>query len=214
MATLVLSVLIFVILPEARAAGQSCCTAPNYRYNSTYNDCARVNCTGLCTSVPTNCDSTRNETCNGTICIVSALTLTPTPTSAFGPTVTAYPTLAITGAATAIPPYNPCKNDGTGQCQTCRDANKTWTAIGCLENDPPALVGHLIGIGGGLAGGVAFLMMLFGAAQLVLSQGVPEKIQQAREIITSAVIGVVFIFLSILILKLIGVQILGIPGWS
>jgi hypothetical protein len=111
-------------------------------------------------------------------------------------------------------PYDPCKNDASGKCNDCKNKDGTWTAIGCLPNEPSALVGHLIGIGGGIAGGIAFLLMLWGAAQLVLSRGIPEKIQGAKDTITSAVIGLVFIFLSVLILKLIGVQILGIPGWS
>lgn len=115
-------------------------------------------------------------------------------------------------------PYDPCKNTAPftaarTNCLVC-NTHGTWTAIGCLENDPPKLVGQLIGIGGGIAGGIAFLLMLWGAAQLVLSQGIPEKIQAAKDTITSAVIGLVFIFLSVLILKLIGVQMLGIPGWS
>jgi hypothetical protein len=133
--------------------------------------------------------------------------------------VVSFITPTSSGVAPTNSPYDPCKNAaGTAKtaCDNCKNIPKggTWTAIGCLENDPPALVGHLIGIGGGIAGGIAFLLMLWGSAQLVLSQGVPEKIQAAKDTITSAVVGLVFIFLSVLILKLIGVQILGIPGWS
>lgn len=136
-------------------------------------------------------------------------------------------------------PFDPCKNlsdsgndksltkcrqctgikeDGsfTGKCPDAKGSAScgTWTSLGCIPNDPPNLVGWILGLGSGIAGGIAFLLILFGAGQIVLSGGVPEKIAAGKEIITSAVIGLVFIFVSVLVLQIIGVKILGIPGWS
>ncbi len=44
------------------------------------------------------------------------------------------------------------------------------------------------------------------------SSGNPEKVQAAREQLTSAVVGLLFIIFSITILQVIGVDILHIPG--
>ncbi len=110
------------------------------------------------------------------------------------------------------------KDDGTftGKCPEAKGSAScgTWTSLGCIPNDPANLVGWILGLGSGIAGGIAFLLILFGAGQIVLSGGVPEKIAAGKEIITSAVIGLVFIFVSVLVLQIIGVKILGIPGWS
>ena len=122
--------------------------------------------------------------------------------------------------------YVPCKNyiagaptgpSGKNQYQLCNDcinANNMYTSLGCIPGDGPGLVGWIIGFGSGIAGGIAILLIIYGGLQLIMSNGIPEKIEHAKETITSAIIGLVFIFVSILILRLIGVQIIGIPGWS
>lgn len=117
-------------------------------------------------------------------------------------------------------PYNPClglKGSTEMACKQCtEDQNNpgTWTALGCIYNSKVGLVEWILKTGSGIAGGIAFLLLLSGAAQIILSNGVPEKVAAGKEIITSAITGLVFIFLAIFILKLIGVQILGIPGWN
>ena len=44
------------------------------------------------------------------------------------------------------------------------------------------------------------------------SAGIPDKLNQGKEIISSAVAGLVFIILAIFLMQLIGVQILVLPG--
>jgi hypothetical protein len=46
------------------------------------------------------------------------------------------------------------------------------------------------------------------------SAGNPERLTASRELITSAVIGLMLILFAVFLLKLIGVNILGIPGWG
>ena len=48
----------------------------------------------------------------------------------------------------------------------------------------------------------------------MISRGDKEKLQAARETITAAIVGLLFIVLSIVILEIIGVDILKIPGFS
>jgi hypothetical protein len=46
------------------------------------------------------------------------------------------------------------------------------------------------------------------------SQGNPEKVQAAREQLTSAIVGLLFIIFSLAILTIIGVDILKLPGFT
>ena len=48
--------------------------------------------------------------------------------------------------------------------------------------------------------------------KFMTSQGDPERVKEAREILTSAVIGLLFLIFSLVILEVIGVDLLGIPG--
>lgn len=66
----------------------------------------------------------------------------------------------------------------------------------------------------GIASVAAFVVIIYAGYQIMTSRGDKEKISQAREIITSAVTGLIFIILSIAILEIIGIDILRIPGFS
>lgn len=59
----------------------------------------------------------------------------------------------------------------------------------------------------------AFALMIYSGYIILLSRGDKEKIAHAREILTSAVTGLVFLILSIAILEIIGIDILHIPGF-
>lgn len=88
------------------------------------------------------------------------------------------------------------------------------TAIGSIQTDPVLLVKQLFGILLSLAGGIALLLIIYSGYQIMVSQGNPEKLQQARETLTSAIVGLVFLIFSLVILQIIGVDILRIPGWK
>lgn len=89
-----------------------------------------------------------------------------------------------------------------------------WTAVGCIKNNPQTIVEVVIKIGLGVAGGVALLMILAAGFSLSTSQGDAKKTAEAKEMITSAVIGIIFIVMSITILEFIGVKIFHIPGFG
>ena len=88
------------------------------------------------------------------------------------------------------------------------------TAIGCLEPTPQGVVTPLFRIALSIGGGIAFILILLGAFQIQISTGDPKKLQQGREMIEGAIIGLLMIIFSIVILKIVGVNILGIPGFS
>jgi len=88
-----------------------------------------------------------------------------------------------------------------------------WTAIGCVDGDLNKFISNFIlNIAIGIAGGIALLCILYAALQIQSSQGNTEKIKKAQELLVSCITGLIMIIFSIFILKLIGVNILRIPG--
>lgn len=102
----------------------------------------------------------------------------------------------------------------SGQCQACYSSGGIWTAVGCISQDPRSLVAKLINMGIGISGGIALLIILASAFSLTLSQGDLKKTSDAKEWLTAAVIGLVFIILSVSILEFIGNTVLRIPGFG
>lgn len=89
------------------------------------------------------------------------------------------------------------------------------TAIGCISTEVTGagsffedVIQIIVGIGGGLA----LLLMLYGIFIVTTSAGIPDKLKEGKEIITSAISGLIFIILSVFLLNFIGINILGIPG--
>jgi len=96
----------------------------------------------------------------------------------------------------------------------CDSGKGINTALGCISFDAEGggFVRSLLGIIIGLGGGVALLLILYGVFIVTTSAGIPDKLNQGKEIISSAVAGLVFIILAIFLMQLIGVQILVLPG--
>lgn len=96
----------------------------------------------------------------------------------------------------------------------CTGAAAIQTEIGDLCKDPQGIVIDILFILLGVAGGTALLLMMLGGGMYVFSSGNPEKVEEAKKIITAAVSGVLLIFFSLFLLKFVGIDILGIPGLS
>jgi hypothetical protein len=127
------------------------------------------------------------------------------------PTYTPIPT-----SGQSSNPQNVCESltgDAVGKCKSCAGA---WTAVGCItvnQDNPSSILEFILKLGLGLAGGIAFLLILFGGLQIMTSAGNPEQLTAGRELITSAIIGLILILFSIFLLQFIGVNIIGIPGF-
>lgn len=93
-------------------------------------------------------------------------------------------------------------------------AGHIYTAVGCLRLSQDGLAGDLIRLFLSIAGGVALMSILFAGLTFVTSQGDTNKVKQAKELLTAAVSGLMFIIFSVIILNFMGVQILRIPGLS
>ena len=89
------------------------------------------------------------------------------------------------------------------------------TALGCISTDVDdgGFINSILQLAIGLGGIIALLLILGGVFIITTSAGNPDKLNQGKELITSAVSGLLFIILSIFLLNLIGVQILSIPGF-
>lgn len=116
--------------------------------------------------------------------------------------------------------YNLCKQqikEGTEQftaCQECFEGGGIWTAVGCIPSNPESVIATIITIGLAAGGGIVLIMILVGSFELSVSQGDPNKTKEAKEKITSAIIGLLFVIFSVTILQFIGVSILHIPGFG
>ena len=102
----------------------------------------------------------------------------------------------------------------SGLCENCATNNGVWTAIGCIPTTPQGIFSVAFTFGIGIAGGIAFLLILFGGFQVLTSAGNPEQLNGGQELISSAVAGLLLIIFSIFLLKLIGYDILRIPGFK
>lgn len=89
--------------------------------------------------------------------------------------------------------------------------SKVKTALGCIDGNPKELVNDILRIALGVAGGVSFLLIIFGGFKLSFSRGDPQAVQDGREVITSAIIGLIIVIFSVFLLRLIGIDILGLP---
>jgi len=100
------------------------------------------------------------------------------------------------------------------KCRKCDLEKGVWTALGCIHTTPQLFIGEILRIGVSIGGGIAFLLILFGGFQILTSAGNPEKLNAGKELITSAITGLLIIIFSLFILRLIGFNIFRIPGFG
>lgn len=157
-------------------------------------------CTALPTSTPTPPPAGCGNVCSDTLRCTAPCFYCNIPPGRDVGTCTIAPT--PTSPAPSPPPS-----------ATCDGGKGIPTAIGCINVESPTeFVKSILGLAIGIGGGIAFLLMLFGAFQIMTSQGDPERLKAGKELIGSALAGLLMIIFSVFLLQLIGVQILQIPG--
>jgi len=82
--------------------------------------------------------------------------------------------------------------------------------IDCLHTDPAGLANDVLGFGIGLGTLLAVVFLIIGGFGVATSAGNPENLEKAKETITAAISGLLFILLSVLILSIIGGGVIGI----
>lgn len=87
------------------------------------------------------------------------------------------------------------------------------TAIGCIPTDPQEFVAGVLKFALAAGGGIALLLFIYGAFQMITSAGNAEGVKKGHEQMTSAIMGLLLIIFSVLLLQIIGVDILNLPDF-
>lgn len=106
------------------------------------------------------------------------------------------------------PAPGPCTPSGNGKCLYLN------TGLGTIGTDPQSLVTTLFGVILSISGGIALLLIIISGYRMLSSQGNPEALKGAREQLTAAIVGLLFIIFSFVILQIIGADILHIPSFK
>lgn len=100
----------------------------------------------------------------------------------------------------ACPPYLNCDDGRVG----------IETALGCLPLNGVDTLQTILDWAAILSAGLALILIIFGSFQMIASHGDPKKIQAASEVIASAIGGVIFITLSLLVANWVGASLLNL----
>ncbi|MBI4059101.1 hypothetical protein HY404_02550 [Candidatus Microgenomates bacterium] len=97
----------------------------------------------------------------------------------------------------------------------CPDGNEgIVTALGCIPvTNTSEFVTWTLRWILGIAGGIAFLLILVGGLKILTSGGNPDQLKGGKEQLTAAISGLLFLIFAVFLLKLIGLDILGLPGF-
>lgn len=122
----------------------------------------------------------------------------------------------ITPGDPGVPPVDP-GTPASGAGDTCANSDPAKptikTAIGCVPTDPVELVNAILKFALAAGGGIALLLMIWGAVRIITSSGNAEALKNGQDQFRSAVIGLLFIIFTVTLLEIIGVNILNIPGF-
>lgn len=124
------------------------------------------------------------------------------------------PTSTPLGAIKAYCSNSNPKTNEKSLCEACVDGGGYWSSLGCFSGNVSEFITQkILGTGVGVAGGISMLCIMFAAFQMQTSSGNAEKIKKAQELLTNCITGLMVIIFSVLILKIIGIDILKLPGF-
>ena len=109
-------------------------------------------------------------------------------------------------------PFPPCAEGELDEASGTRSALDT--AIGKIPTTLQGFITKMFQFVLILAGLGGVIIIVYAGFVFMTSRGDKEKIAGARETLTAAIVGLLFIILSIVILEIIGVDLLKIPGFS
>jgi hypothetical protein len=85
------------------------------------------------------------------------------------------------------------------------------TAIGCIPiQSEQSLAEFFLKWGMGIGGGIALILIVISTINIMTSGGDPRKLQVGKEMLTSAITGLLMLVFAAYILQFIGVDLLGI----
>lgn len=118
----------------------------------------------------------------------------------------------IEGTTTNASLAQPCnESDLAANGDGCKRID---TALGYVSTDASNFTRWVLGFILSISGGIVILIIIITGYKLMTSQGDPEKVKGAKDQLTAAIIGLLFIIFSLAILELITRDILGLPGFG
>lgn len=99
-------------------------------------------------------------------------------------------------------------NENADDLRSCLARGGLYVAIGCIDPTPLGVITGLIRIAFGVMGGVALIQLIL--AGIAYQRGEEADIQKAREKVISTITGVALLVFSVLILRIIGINVLDV----
>lgn len=186
-------------------AGGTCCTGKNLACVN--NKCVGPSSTGgACKGE--NLDCTSNEQCCPNLGLICDLNRQVNQTGT--PKCVKKTDIATPVPSMPPPPSPPCTQGKwvNGQCTSF------LTALGELKTDPTGFTQRVFAILLSFSGGIALLLIMRAGYVLMTSQGKPQQIQEGRDQLIAAIVGLLFLIFSFVLLEVIGYDILRVPGFG
>lgn len=105
-------------------------------------------------------------------------------------------------------------NSGVDPTEGCAGGKSINTALGCIPFEQDAFIPAFLKFIMGIAGIIALVIMIIGSVTVMTGGGNPEQVKKGKELFTGAVIGILFIIFSVVILRIIAGDIIGLPGFT
>lgn len=90
----------------------------------------------------------------------------------------------------------------------------TQTDIGCIPNDPTGFTTKIYTTGLSIIGAVAVISIIYGGYLIMTSSDNPEQVKKGKSYIVYAIVGLLFAILNFVFIRVVAVDILGIPGFN
>lgn len=192
----------------------SCGESEVCRQNGNKASCEALPCT--CDQPDTPGDGNNGYTCLGTSDGKPYHAACPDKTKACVQNGTAIACVDETGKLnqpppTAPPAQPPCDKNNYNTQGGCALVH---TSIGDISTNPQGFISSLFGVLLSISGAIAVIIIMISGYKMIMSQGDAEKIQGAKESITAAIVGLLFLIFSLVILQVIGVDVLKLPGFG
>lgn len=102
--------------------------------------------------------------------------------------------------------------------QPCSGFVSDWgfkTAIGCIPTEnPQEFITFFLRWAMAIAGGIALALIGYAGFMIITSMGNPQRLQAGKELLTSALSGLMLLLFGTFALRFIGIEILKIPGFG
>ncbi|MBP9716395.1 MAG: hypothetical protein KBD51_00475 [Candidatus Levybacteria bacterium] len=107
----------------------------------------------------------------------------------------------------------PCEKNGSSYSSN-KGCLKIKTALGNVRTDSTGFTRWMLGFVLSISGGIVIIIIIVAGYKLMTSQGNPDRVKNARDQLTAAIVGLLFIIFSLALLELITRDILGLPGFG